>query len=164
MTPRYPRWCRDNKQSPGRPVSRLPKCSMRPSGRAQGGPQVRPQAGPRRPKIIKNGPQCLRKGPQKVPLSNLMDKISLGTVWVAFWPCLDPCGPETVSIGPKMCSLGPRMCPVGWNRKIAVSRARWTGSRIRGQFVQRANPHFRWFPPLSLSLSLGRVLPPLMRA
>ena len=46
-------------------------------------------------------------------MSKLMDKLNLGTVWVAFWPCLDLCGPETVSVGPKMGSFGPRMCPAG---------------------------------------------------
>ena len=46
-------------------------------------------------------------------MSKLMDKLNLGTVWVPFWPCLDLCGPETVSGGPKMGSFGPRMCPAG---------------------------------------------------
>ena len=89
-------------------MSRPPKCSERPSGRAWGGPQVGAQAGPKGPKITKNGPQCLPGAPQKVLLSKLMDGINLGTVWVAFWPCLDPCDPET--FGPKMGSFGPRMC------------------------------------------------------
>ena len=79
-------------------------------GRAPGG-------APSGPKITRNGPRCLCVGPQKVPLSKLMDKINLGTVWVAFWPCLDPCGPKTVSVGPKTGSFGPRVCPAGWNRK-----------------------------------------------
>ena len=65
-----------------------------------GGPQAGPQAGPKWPKITKNGPWW--GGGQKVPLSKLTDKINLGTVWVAFWPWLDPCGPETVSVGSKM--------------------------------------------------------------
>ena len=70
-------------------------------------------AGPKCPKITKTGPRCLRGGPQKVSLSKLMDKINLGTVWVAFWPCLEPCGPETVSVGPKLGSFGPGMCLAG---------------------------------------------------
>ena len=40
-----------------------------------------------------------------------MDKINLGNVWVAFWPCLDPCGPDTVSVGPKIGLFGPWMRP-----------------------------------------------------
>ena len=47
-------WCWDNRHSPlgpGRPVSRLPKCSVRLSGRARGGQQ----AGP--PKRARNGPK-----------------------------------------------------------------------------------------------------------
>ena len=106
--PRYPGWCSDDKQSPlgaGRPVYWPPKCSKRPSGRARG----RPQAGPKWPKITENGPRCLRGGRQKVLLSKLMDKIDLGPVWGAFWLCLDPCGPEPVSVGAKMGSFGPRM-------------------------------------------------------
>ena len=108
--PRYPGWCWDDKQSslgPGRPVSRPPKCSKRPSGHARGGPQGGPQAGPKWPNITKNGPRCLPGAPQKVLLSKSKDKINLGTVWVAFWPCLCPCGPEMVPIGPKMGSFGP---------------------------------------------------------
>ena len=42
------------------------------------------QAGPKWPKLTKNGPRGLRRGPQKVPLSKLMDKINYGTVLVAF--------------------------------------------------------------------------------
>ena len=95
------------------PVSRPPTCSKHPSGRAQGGHQVGLHAGPKWPKNTKNRPRCLRGGPQKVPLSELMDTINPGTVWVAFWPCLDPCSPETVSVGPTMGSFGPRMCPAG---------------------------------------------------
>ena len=112
MFPRYLGWCWDEKQSPlgpRRPVFQPPKCSVHLRGRAQGGPRLWPQAGPKWPKITKNGPRCLRGGPQKVALSKLMDKINLGTVWVAFWPCLDPCGLETASVGPKMGSFGPRM-------------------------------------------------------
>ena len=62
---------------------------------------------PKWPKITKNGPRCLRTGPQKVPLSKLMGKTNLGTFWVAFWPCLDLCGPKMVSVGPKWVHLGP---------------------------------------------------------
>ena len=79
-------------------------------GRAPGG-------APSGPKITKNGPWCLPGGPQKVPLSKLMDKINLGTFWVAFSLSLDPRGPKTVSVGPKMGSFGPRMCPSGLKLK-----------------------------------------------
>ena len=108
MLPHYPGWCWDDKQSAlghGRPVSRPPKCSVRPSGRAQGG-------APSGPEMAQNH-QNLRWGPRKVLLSKLMDTINLGTVWGAFWLCLDLCGPETVSVGPKMGSFGPQMCPAG---------------------------------------------------
>ena len=44
---------------------------------------------------------------QKVPWSESVDTLHLGTVWVAFWPCSDLCGPETVSVGPEMGSVGP---------------------------------------------------------
>ena len=47
-------------------------------------PRVGPGGAPSRPKITKNRPRCLREGPQKVPLSKLMDKINSGTVGVAF--------------------------------------------------------------------------------
>ena len=99
-----------------------------------------PRAGPKWAKITKNGPWCLRGGPQKVPLSKLMDKINLGTVWVAFWPCLDPWGPETVSVGPKSefiwalyasCGLKPKNGHIsGWTNQIANP---WT-------LLPRANP------------------------
>ena len=70
-------------------------------------PKAGPEWGPQRAQngqITKNGPRCRRGGARKVPLSK-RDKINLGTVWVAFWPCLDPCGPETVSVVPKMGSF-----------------------------------------------------------
>ena len=80
-------------------------------------PRRAPGGAPSRPKMAHNhqkGARCLRGGGQKVPLSNLMDQINLGTVWVSdFWPCFGPCGPETVSVGPKKGSFGPRMCPAG---------------------------------------------------
>ena len=144
MLPRYPGWCWDDKQSPlgpGRPVSRPPKCSMRPSGRARGGPQVGPQAGPKWPKITKNGPRCLRGGPQKVPLSKLMDKINLGTVWVAFWPCLDPCGPETVSVGPKMGSFGPQCV-------LRAENEKWVYLRLDGPNRESVDTFPTCKPPL----------------
>ena len=99
---------------------RLPKCSVRLSGRARGGPRVGPQAGPNWPKITKNGPRCFRGGPQKGPMSKLMDEINSGDVWVAFWPFLDPCGPETVSVRPKMGSFVLRMCLTGCSLKMAA--------------------------------------------
>ena len=76
-------------------------------------PARAPGGAPSGPKLTKNGPWCLRGGAQKVPLPKLMDKINVGTVWGAFRPCLDLCGPETVSVGPQMGSVGPRMCPAG---------------------------------------------------
>ena len=69
-------------------------------------PRRAPGWAPKGPKLTKNGPRCLRGGPRKGPLSKLMDEINLGTVWVALWPCLDLCGPETVSVGPRMCLAG----------------------------------------------------------
>ena len=72
-----------------------------------------PGAGPTGPKLTQSGPRCLRGEPQKGPFSELVDSINLGTVWVAFWPCLDPWGPETVSAGPRMGLLEPRVCPAG---------------------------------------------------
>ena len=109
-------WCWDGKQSAladRRPMSCPPECSVCLSDRARGRTQVVPQAGRKWPKITKNGPRCLPGAPQKVLLSRLMDKINLGTVWVAFWPCLDLCGTETVSVGPKIGSFGPPMCHAG---------------------------------------------------
>ena len=125
MLPPHLGWCWDDKQSLlglGRPVSRPPKCSVRPSGRARGRTQVAP-GGP--PVLAPSGPNMAQNHQKRAPVPpwadpegsvvqvDGMDKINLDTVWVTFRPCLDPCGPETVSVGPKMCSFGPRMCPVG---------------------------------------------------
>ena len=87
------------------------------------------------------GDRCLRGVLQELPLSLLMDKIPVGKVWVAFRPCSSPFGSETVFVGPKIGPLGPRARPVGQNRKMAVSWARQTKSRIRGHFshVQTLN-------------------------
>ena len=73
-------------------------------------PGARPRWGAKRPgaglKSPKTGPGGLPGGPQKVPLSKLMDKLNLGNVWVAFWLCLDPCGPKRCPLGPKRIHLG----------------------------------------------------------
>ena len=103
-----------------------------------------PAGAPSGRKITNNGPRCLREGPQKVPLSKLMDKLNLGTVWVAFWPCLDPCG----------FIWAPNV-----SQRAETEKWPYLGldkpNRESVDTFPRANPHFRWFPPLSLSLRLS---------
>ena len=109
-----------------------------------------PQAGPGwGPKQAQNGPKSPKMGPgasvgppRKVMLSTLMDKINLGTVWVASWPCLDPCGPEW----PQMGSISaPNV-----SYKLKPKNGRISGSTDRNAnprtLFPRANPHCRWFP------------------
>ena len=48
----------------------------------------------------KRAPACFRGGPRTVPVSKLMDRVNLGNVSVAFWPCLDPWGGPTAALLP----------------------------------------------------------------
>ena len=81
-------------------------------------PVQAPGGAPSGPKITKTGPPCLRGGVQKVPLSTLMDKINLGTVWVPF-------GRVWAHVAPKRCPLGQKWVHLAPECVLRAETEKW---------------------------------------
>ena len=98
MAPRYPGWVLG-----GQTISVVPRKTRVPAAEVLRAP--RQGRAPSGPNMAQNHQKraLVPPGVQKVPLSKLIDQISLGTV--AFWPCLDP--HEGVKNGSKC--LSPKM-------------------------------------------------------
>ena len=98
-------------------------------------------------------------GPRKFRCPSLRTK----STWVLFgWPL----GRVWTHVAPKRCPLGPNWVHLGPECVLPAETEKWPYLRLDGpnreslETFPRANPHFRWLPPLSLSLSLGHVRPP----
>ena len=118
-------------------------------------------AGPRATGVSKSGgkrlPRSRRfRGPSRWTHST----------WVLFGL---PFGRVRTCVAPKRCPLGPKWVQLGPQRVLRAETEKWSYLGLDGpnresvDTFPHASPHFRWFPPLSLSLRLGRIRLPRMR-
>ena len=137
MSPRYPGWCWDDRQSPlgpGRPVTQPPKCSVRPSGRARGGPR----AGPRSPKM---GPSTSMGGAE----GSVVQVDGQKSTWVLVGL---PFGCVWTPVAPKRCPLGTTWVHLGPECVLRAETEKCPYLRLDGPNHESMDTLLRCKPPL----------------